>query len=177
MVLVLAGPVHGGKTTFLERALPQWAALRPRLRAASSASPRTDAAGARVYDLFELGERAPPSLPAPRRRARRRADRARSSSSRRRSPWPGRSSAVPDRTGSSSSTRSVRWSSAGEASGRTSGSRPSGTDGSCLLVAREEIVAGPRRRPRPGRARRLRYPRSRRPGAPGRSPVRNGLTR
>ena len=53
MVLVLAGPVHGGKTTFLERALPRWAARGLSCRGFLSLAAE-DAAGARVYDLFEL---------------------------------------------------------------------------------------------------------------------------
>ena len=53
MVVVLSGPVHGGKTTFLERALARWRALGRTcdgfLGVASA-----DADGARAYDLVEL---------------------------------------------------------------------------------------------------------------------------
>jgi nucleoside-triphosphatase THEP1 len=53
MVLVVAGPVHGGKTTFLERALPQWAARGLSCRGFLSLAAE-DAVGAPVYDLLEL---------------------------------------------------------------------------------------------------------------------------
>ena len=53
MVLVVAGPVRGGKTTFLEKALPQWAARGLSCRGFLSLAAE-DAAGARVYDLVEL---------------------------------------------------------------------------------------------------------------------------
>jgi nucleoside-triphosphatase THEP1 len=53
MVLVLTGPVHGGKTTFLERALPEWE--RRGLACAGFLSPAvTDASGALGYDLVEV---------------------------------------------------------------------------------------------------------------------------
>ncbi len=54
MVLVLTGPVHGGKTTFLERTLPLWAGRG--LACTGFISPAVaggiDAAG---YDLVEIG--------------------------------------------------------------------------------------------------------------------------
>ncbi len=53
MVLVLTGPVHAGKTTFLERALPLWAARG--LACAGFLSPAvTDEAGGTGYDLVEI---------------------------------------------------------------------------------------------------------------------------
>jgi len=54
MVLVLAGPVHSGKTTFLERSLPLWAGRGLELRGFLSPAV-TDASGARGYDLVEIG--------------------------------------------------------------------------------------------------------------------------
>ncbi|HMA54836.1 MAG TPA: nucleoside-triphosphatase [Acidobacteriota bacterium] len=60
MVLVLSGLVHAGKTTFLERALPLWAARG--LACAGFLSPAvTDAAGETGYDLVEIatGRRQP----------------------------------------------------------------------------------------------------------------------
>jgi nucleoside-triphosphatase THEP1 len=60
MVLVLSGPVHGGKTTFLERRLPRWAArgFVPRgfLSPAVVKAGRTEG-----YDLLEIatGRRRP----------------------------------------------------------------------------------------------------------------------
>jgi len=60
MVLVLSGPVHAGKTTFLERALPLWAARG--LACAGFVSPAvTDEAGETGYDLVEIatGRRQP----------------------------------------------------------------------------------------------------------------------
>ncbi|MBP1659602.1 MAG: putative NTPase [Candidatus Aminicenantes bacterium] len=54
MVLVLTGPVHGGKTTFLERALPGWASRG--LHPCGFISPAvTDGSGERGYDLAEIG--------------------------------------------------------------------------------------------------------------------------
>jgi nucleoside-triphosphatase THEP1 len=54
MVLVLTGPVHGGKTTFLERSLPAWTA-RGLACAGFLSLAAADAAGGPGYDLFELG--------------------------------------------------------------------------------------------------------------------------
>lgn len=53
MVVVVAGPVRGGKTTFLEQALPRWAARGLACRGFLSPAAE-DAAGARVYDLHDL---------------------------------------------------------------------------------------------------------------------------
>jgi nucleoside-triphosphatase THEP1 len=54
MVLVLSGPVHAGKTTFLERVLPLWRARG--LACAGFLSPAvTDEAGETGYDLVEIG--------------------------------------------------------------------------------------------------------------------------
>ena len=54
MVLVLTGPVHGGKTTFLEGAVPVWAGRG--LACAGFLSPAVaDAAGTQGYDLLEIG--------------------------------------------------------------------------------------------------------------------------
>ncbi|HPW17917.1 MAG TPA: nucleoside-triphosphatase [Candidatus Aminicenantes bacterium] len=53
MVLALTGPVHGGKTTFLERAWPGWAAAG--LACAGFLSPAaTDENGETGYDLLEV---------------------------------------------------------------------------------------------------------------------------
>src|SRR4030042_204170 len=53
MVLVLSGPVHGGKTTFLERSLPRWTARG--VSCAGFLSPAVTAAdGEKGYDLLEL---------------------------------------------------------------------------------------------------------------------------
>jgi nucleoside-triphosphatase THEP1 len=53
MVLVLTGPVHAGKTTFLEEACARWAAGG--LPCAGFLSPAViDAGGETGYDLFEL---------------------------------------------------------------------------------------------------------------------------
>jgi nucleoside-triphosphatase THEP1 len=60
MVLVLTGPVHGGKTTFLERSLPAWKARG--LACAGFLSPAApDAPGGPGYDLLEIatGRRRP----------------------------------------------------------------------------------------------------------------------
>jgi nucleoside-triphosphatase THEP1 len=60
MVLVLSGPVHAGKTTFLERVLPLWSARG--LGCAGFLSPAmTDEDGETGYDLFEIstGRRQP----------------------------------------------------------------------------------------------------------------------
>jgi nucleoside-triphosphatase THEP1 len=54
MVLVLSGPVHAGKTTFLERALPLWAGRGLELRGFLSPAV-SDASGAQGYDLVEIG--------------------------------------------------------------------------------------------------------------------------
>ncbi|OGD16143.1 MAG: hypothetical protein A2V76_03120 [Candidatus Aminicenantes bacterium RBG_16_63_14] len=55
MVLVLSGPVHGGKTTFLERSLPRWTARG--VSCAGFLSPAVTAAdGEKGYDLLELKE-------------------------------------------------------------------------------------------------------------------------
>jgi nucleoside-triphosphatase THEP1 len=54
MVLVLTGPVHGGKTGFLERAVPVWAGRG--LACAGFLSPAAaDAPGGPGYDLVEIG--------------------------------------------------------------------------------------------------------------------------
>lgn len=54
MVLVLTGPVHGGKTTFLEQSVPVWAAGG--LVCTGFLSPAvTGASGERGYDLVEIG--------------------------------------------------------------------------------------------------------------------------
>ena len=54
MVLVLSGPVHGGKTTFLERGLPLWAERG--LSCGGLLSPAVvDGAGGTGYDLVEIG--------------------------------------------------------------------------------------------------------------------------
>lgn len=54
MVLVLTGPVHGGKTTFLEHRLPAW--MKRGLACRGFLSPAvTDEAGGRGYDLVEIG--------------------------------------------------------------------------------------------------------------------------
>jgi len=54
MVLVLTGPVHGGKTTFLERALPAWAGRG--LGLSGFLSPAvTGEDGETGYDLAEIG--------------------------------------------------------------------------------------------------------------------------
>lgn len=53
MVLALTGPVHAGKTTFLERACPRWSAGG--LACAGFLSPAvTDENGETGYDLLEL---------------------------------------------------------------------------------------------------------------------------
>jgi nucleoside-triphosphatase THEP1 len=60
MVLVLTGPVHHGKTTFLERASARWA--KRGVRCSGFLSPVvTDANGETGYDLLELpgGQRRP----------------------------------------------------------------------------------------------------------------------
>ncbi len=54
MVLVLAGPVRAGKTSFLERVLPVWAGRGLELRGFLSPAV-TDESGARGYDLVEIG--------------------------------------------------------------------------------------------------------------------------
>lgn len=54
MVLVLTGPVHGGKTTFLESAVPVWTGRG--LDCAGFLSPAVaGAAGTQGYDLLEIG--------------------------------------------------------------------------------------------------------------------------
>ncbi len=56
MIAVLAGPVHGGKTTLLERATACWAARG--FRCAGFFSPAVrDGAGDKGYDLVELATR------------------------------------------------------------------------------------------------------------------------
>jgi len=53
MVVVLAGPVHAGKTTFLERALPAW---RERgLACHGFLGPAVMDGGGTGYDLLEIG--------------------------------------------------------------------------------------------------------------------------
>jgi len=53
MILILTGPVHGGKTSFLERSLARWTGQG--LACAGFLSIATaDANGARSYDLLEL---------------------------------------------------------------------------------------------------------------------------
>ncbi len=54
MVLVLSGPVHGGKTTFLEEAVPRWTG-RGLVCAGFLSVAATDPDGAKVYDLVEIG--------------------------------------------------------------------------------------------------------------------------
>jgi nucleoside-triphosphatase THEP1 len=54
MVLVLSGPVHGGKTTFLERSLPVWTGRGLACRGFLSPAV-TDVNGAKGYDLVEIG--------------------------------------------------------------------------------------------------------------------------
>ncbi len=53
MILVLSGPVHGGKTTFLERAAARWTARGLACGGFLSVA-ATDANGAKGYDLLEL---------------------------------------------------------------------------------------------------------------------------
>jgi nucleoside-triphosphatase THEP1 len=53
MILVLTGPVHGGKTTFLERSLAGWAA-RGLAPGGFLSVAETGAGGATGYDLLEL---------------------------------------------------------------------------------------------------------------------------
>jgi len=53
MILVLTGPVHGGKTTFLERSLARWASLGLAPGGFLSVAV-TGASGATGYDLLEL---------------------------------------------------------------------------------------------------------------------------
>jgi nucleoside-triphosphatase THEP1 len=53
MILVLTGPVHGGKTTFLERSLARWAA-RGLTPGGFLSVAVTGAGGATDYDLLEL---------------------------------------------------------------------------------------------------------------------------
>jgi nucleoside-triphosphatase THEP1 len=60
MILVLTGPVHGGKTTFLDRSLARWASCGLALSGFLSVSV-TGASGATGYDLleFKTGRRHP----------------------------------------------------------------------------------------------------------------------
>jgi nucleoside-triphosphatase THEP1 len=53
MIFVLSGPVHGGKTTFLERSLARWAA-RGLAPGGFLSVAVTEACGATGYDLLEL---------------------------------------------------------------------------------------------------------------------------
>jgi len=53
MILVLTGPVHGGKTTFLERSLARWAS-RGIAPGGFLSVAATGASGAAGYDLLEL---------------------------------------------------------------------------------------------------------------------------
>jgi nucleoside-triphosphatase THEP1 len=53
MILVLTGPVHGGKTTFLERSLARWASLGLAPGGFLSVAV-TGTGGATGYDLLEL---------------------------------------------------------------------------------------------------------------------------
>jgi len=53
MILVLTGPVHGGKTTFLESSLVRWAS-RGLVPGGFLSVAVTDTSGAQVYDLLEL---------------------------------------------------------------------------------------------------------------------------
>jgi len=54
MVLILSGPVHGGKTTFLEQCLPLWA--RRGLACEGFLSPAiAEGNGDKGYDLVEIG--------------------------------------------------------------------------------------------------------------------------
>lgn len=55
MVLILSGPVHGGKTTLLEKSLPRWTG-RGLVCGGFLSVAATDANGAKVYDLHELKE-------------------------------------------------------------------------------------------------------------------------
>ena len=54
MVLVLSGPVHGGKTTFLERRLPDWTG-RGIIGYGFLSPAVTDENGDKGYDLAEVG--------------------------------------------------------------------------------------------------------------------------
>jgi nucleoside-triphosphatase len=54
MVLVLSGPVHGGKTTLLEKAVPRWAD-KGLICGGFLSVATTDPGGAKVYDLVEIG--------------------------------------------------------------------------------------------------------------------------
>ncbi len=56
MILVLTGPVHGGKTTFLESSLARWAS-RGLAPGGFLSVAVTDTSGAAVYDLLELKTR------------------------------------------------------------------------------------------------------------------------
>lgn len=60
MIFVLSGPVHGGKTTFLEKALPRWASRGLAYGGFLSVAV-TEGNGATGYDLLELktGQRRP----------------------------------------------------------------------------------------------------------------------
>ncbi len=53
MVFVLSGPVHGGKTTFLEESLPRWAARGLAFGGFLSIA-ATDGKGQKGYDLLEI---------------------------------------------------------------------------------------------------------------------------
>jgi nucleoside-triphosphatase THEP1 len=53
MILILTGPVHGGKTTFLERSLARWAS-RGIVAGGFLSVAATGASGAAGYDLLEL---------------------------------------------------------------------------------------------------------------------------
>jgi len=53
MIILLSGPVHGGKTTFLERSLARWAA-RGLAPGGFLSVAVTEACGATGYDLLEL---------------------------------------------------------------------------------------------------------------------------
>ncbi|MCK7527596.1 MAG: type II and III secretion system protein [Ignavibacteriales bacterium] len=161
MVLVLTGPVHGGKTTFLERTVPRWAGLRPGLRRlpqrrrggrGRAHGPTTSSRSAAAAGIPTCAGRAGPG---------RRAGRARSSSSQRRSSGPARSSAsagpdgllVVDEVGPLELAGGGLWPALRDAAARPRAE--------LLVVAREEMRGRPRRRPRSRRrSLRRRYPRA-----------------
>jgi nucleoside-triphosphatase len=60
MIFVLSGPIHGGKTTFIERSLPRWT-VRGLLCGGFLSLAVTDGNGAKGYDFLEIkgGRRLP----------------------------------------------------------------------------------------------------------------------